>query len=661
MVIELSRVVFLSVVLAAWSASLVTGSACSCDDEGLTQVTPGSCEPDFVCNEGLEYRLGACRASRCQEDIECCPGQKCNSAAGFCADQFVECTRDADCGEVPGQACIDFRGGQFCGYPNVGNALSGNGTQACVTTADCAEPRSCFGHRCVVQTPCEGGCRDGEVCDIDSNSCFAMPECTAQCGPGQIRVVSDPDTMSGPQCCKIDCKCETLPPVPLGQFGFYASLALSAEEVFVSAYDKRYGDLIVARFDLQGRKRGVDYVDGIPSSGAVVANPHGPRSGRSDPGPDVGEHTSIAIDRANVLHVAYYDRENLRLKYANYSGGVWTTSVVDESGDVGRYTSIAIGPDGNPRIAYMMAEGNIDPDPTNLTGLKYAEARTNLPTTASDWTTRFIDTRIKPPLICDGGCRNTEACVDLGGGPACRPTIAGCSPCGANEACVDRGGTLTCQARIPSTPLDDLIEGTGLFNSLAFTSTGTPIIAYYDRVDRNLRLAHGNGRGGFALETLDGDDPTEPTDVGQHASLAIGPGDRIGVAYFDATADDLVYLDVNTSLRQIVDNGVTPPDLRLVGADASLIYDEMGQPTIAYQDPTNLDLLYARRTGSPALWSTEVLRGRPPTGTVLGKASGFYASQKRLGPTAYVSNVDITFDAESNLVLELSVLLKSLF
>src|SRR5690349_10839178 len=97
---------------------MTTVAACSCDGDKLLQHNAGVCEPSFKCQAGFEYRLGECRAARCTADGDCCPGQKCNVAAGFCADQFVACSDDSQCTEVPGQACIDFRGGKFCGYPN---------------------------------------------------------------------------------------------------------------------------------------------------------------------------------------------------------------------------------------------------------------------------------------------------------------------------------------------------------------------------------------------------------------------------------------------------------------------------------------------------------------------------------------------------------------
>lgn len=635
-------------------------AACDCDDGVLVPIKPGACEPTYVCPTGFEYRRGECRTSRCQIDADCCPGQKCTAGTGFCGDQLRECSRDEQCAEIPDQRCIELRDGRYCGYPNRGNSISLSGTQPCASNADCDDGRTCFGNRCLIYAPCEGGCPEGQICDVDTNTCFEDERCSEACGAGQMLVLADPDRQSGPLCCQIDCKCETLPPVLPGQYGFYADVAAAGQVVAVSAYDSAYGDLVVVRYDADGRVVRVDYVDGFPLDAPVVGNPTGPRNGRDEPGPDVGEHTSIAIDALGVVHVAYYDRTNGDLKYAHDGmSGRWTTQVVDAQGDVGLYTSISIGPDGSPKIAYFMAQGTVNGD--TRTGLKLASARTPLPMSPSDWLLEVVDSRPKPPLICNGRCPGGEACVDLPSGPACAAESGACAGgCGMNQACVVDGGSASCLRRVNPAPFDDLIEGVGLFASLAHTSTGTPMVAYYDRIAGDLKLATGRGPGaGFRIETLDGDAPNDPTDVGQHASLAVGPGDRAAVAYYDATEEDLVYLDLETRTREVVDRGVTPPDLRLVGADASLIFDAAGEPAIAYQDPTFLDLLYARRS-APAMWTTEVVWGGIPASGGQGTASGFYAAQARLGDKAYVCSTDVTFDEESNLLLHLQLLVKGL-
>jgi hypothetical protein len=54
------------------------------------------------------------------------------------------------------------------------------------------------------------------------------------------------------------------------------------------------------------------------------------------------------------------------------------------------------------------------------------------------------------------------------------------------------------------------------------------------------------------------------------------------------------------------------------------------------------------------MWSHETMRGGVQ-GNTPGTAAGFYACQARRGDQAYVGPVDVTFDEESNLVLDLQV------
>ena len=78
---------------------------------------------------------------------------------------------------------------------------------------------------------------------------------------------------------------------------------------------------------------------------------------------NVGLTTSIKLDKQNRPHIAYYDAGNLNLKYAYKSGGIWNKYAIDSAGDVGWYSSLALDSNDRPHISYR--------DATNLK-LKYA-------------------------------------------------------------------------------------------------------------------------------------------------------------------------------------------------------------------------------------------------------------------------------------------------
>jgi hypothetical protein len=70
---------------------------------------------------------------------------------------------------------------------------------------------------------------------------------------------------------------------------------------------------------------------------------------------NVGQHTSIAIGSDGFPVISYQDVTLGNLNFAhcnNLSCSSYTTSSLDTGGDVGEYTSIAIGSDGFPVIAY---------------------------------------------------------------------------------------------------------------------------------------------------------------------------------------------------------------------------------------------------------------------------------------------------------------------
>ena len=125
--------------------------------------------------------------------------------------------------------------------------------------------------------------------------------------------------------------------------GANSSIAIGADgNPVISYYDITNVNLKVAKCNDPACAGGDETITAVDSTG------------------DVGGHSSIAIETDGNPVISYYDSTNGDLKVAKYvvSGGTgcassaWTCTTVDSTGDVGSYTSLAIGADGFPVIAY---------------------------------------------------------------------------------------------------------------------------------------------------------------------------------------------------------------------------------------------------------------------------------------------------------------------
>jgi len=395
---------------------------------------------------------------------------------------------------------------------------------------------------------------------------------------------------------------------PFDEIGRYSDAIAQNGTLHISAYDDSVGDLVYAKVTDPSLPVGWQVVDGIDPN-ATVDTPGGYRRGISDPGPDVGYYTSIALTADGRPRIAYFDLTDNAVKLA-IGPHPWKTVTVDSSSQkgvkVGLYTAISLDASNVPSIAYL-ATGISDGAGGFRSELRLATANSSSPGDG-EFTITVVD---KQRVSCAGRCGGGQACIQAAmvngmpnGDPSqssCTATTTTCTAmCAATEACI----TGTCTKFLAAPKALDLVEGIGLFTR-ALHVNGNLALVYYDRQQGDLKLAVQSG-GAFGVSFVDGNDPS--TDVGQNLAATVDDSSTIHIAYQDAIHDRLLYKTVQgttpTMTPEVIDDGRRDDGPHPVGAGAAIVATG-GAPRVVYQDQKVSDLLIASRSGST--WSHQSL------------------------------------------------------
>lgn len=272
-----------------------------------------------------------------------------------------------------------------------------------------------------------------------------------------------------------------------------------------------------------------------------------------DSSANVGEASSIAIRPGGNPIISYYDRTNERLKVASCNDPECASPaafvIVDSVSDAGRRSSIAIGQDGNPVIAYTRSTGTtmwfarctnaicLGTD-KQLIGSGSGQPSIVVPASGNP-VISYGDAGPTKLAVCGNpscttssiqtldpaGGSQTDSALGANGHPvivfseAIGPDVAVCN----NAACTDR----------TVTPTGDFGNAVGV----AVGADGIPVVAYYDDVDgRDLGVATCTSPQctSFTLAMVDTNGS-----VGDGARIAIGSDGRPVIAYSDSTNGDL--------------------------------------------------------------------------------------------------------------------------
>jgi hypothetical protein len=286
----------------------------------------------------------------------------------------------------------------------------------------------------------------------------------------------------------------------------------------------------------------------------------------------VGYFTSIAIGTDGNPVVAYLDATNNDAKVAKCTNpactGPATITTIDATGTVGYYTAIAIGADGNPVVSYY--------DVTNL-DLKVAKCLNPACTGTSTITT------VDAP-----GDVGAYSSITLG--LSGNPMVAYLDTTNADlkvAACVNPACTGT-----STTTTVDATGNMGYYASIKIAADGNPIVAHFDATNNDLRVSHCVNplcTGVSVSTTID-----SIGSVGQFVSVAIGRDGLPIISYTDSAASDLKVAACGSIDCTGAASISTLESTNVVGYYTSIAVGADGVPIISHQDVTNADLRIAK-------------------------------------------------------------------
>jgi len=292
---------------------------------------------------------------------------------------------------------------------------------------------------------------------------------------------------------------------------------------------------------------------------------------------NMGKYSSIALDDSGHPHISYYDDDDDDLEYASWNGSAWETQTVDETGNVGQYSSLVIDGSNKPHISYY--------DGTNA-DLKYA---------AWNGTAWNIETVDSPGNIG----RYCSLAVDSYGYPH---ISYGTGSAGLKYAAWNGSAWNIEEAD------DTRFVGAG--TSIALDIGDNPHIAYYDQTNRILKYIYWDGAS-WTIATVD---TTVGVNIGDSISIAMDDGDKPHISYYNRANENLGYAHDSNGDGDFLDDDevIVVDEYGDPGFYCSISLDSNGYPHISYG--CDFDLKYARWTGKTGSgWSVQTVHssGRP--------------------------------------------------
>ena len=285
---------------------------------------------------------------------------------------------------------------------------------------------------------------------------------------------------------------------------------------------------------------------------------------------DVGSYSSIAISpKDDSVNISYYDQSNNNLKYAKRykESGSWEIQTPDEEEVEDGPTDLAIDSSGYAHISYERYEdGNF---------IYYAN------NTLGEWVLRKIDNGLYAAIVVDPS-GITHFSYDI------------------EEYSLYYINTDMLDEKVSPMRLDGIsVQDT----SIALDSNNKVHISYYDADNRFLKYAT-NSSSIWDILVLDPQHEFDDDGVGRYSSITLDSKDKVHISYYDETNNGLKYVTNIHGVWEIVPLDSTGSvDVKELGIDTSIAVDSLLKAHISYYDAQQGILYYATNASGDWDWS----------------------------------------------------------
>ena len=330
--------------------------------------------------------------------------------------------------------------------------------------------------------------------------------------------------------------------------------------------------------------------------------------------------TAIAVDAQGQARIAFYEGGGRDLLYAEKVSGDWIVTVVDTTGDTGRWVSLQIDSQGNPHISYFFF---LDSNDVPVGDLKYATRSGGV------WTRQFVDT---------AGIVGEYTALELD--TQANPHISYFDNTNQNLKYTRRSGGIWTAETVESA------GSVGAYTALALDSQNNPHIAYQDMTALRVRYASKSG-GSWTFETPSGVGPV----FALHVTLDLDSHGYPHLAYFDQNVNKTKYAyKPPTGWTHGI---ATAVGAELHGSFLSLDVDAQDVPHLGYYDLFTAKVMYAvKNAEGGASWTPQLVDEFGPQGPwtnlALDNAGfphlSFHTAAVGLGEVRYAVFTDNTSD-----------------